>query len=44
MYKLLLLQFLRTKTCQLGLLLLIILGGISLMVGKQFLINQSKDG
>lgn len=43
MYKLLFWQFLRTKTCQLGVLLLLILGGIGLMVGKQFLTDQQKQ-
>lgn len=42
MYRLLFWQFLRTKTCQLGLLLILVLGGISLVIGKQFLNNQKR--
>ena len=42
MYRLLFQQFLRTKTCQLGLIILLVLGGISIITGKQFLIDQEK--
>ncbi|MEL7146960.1 MAG: DUF3526 domain-containing protein [Bacteroidota bacterium] len=42
MYRLLFQQFLRTKTCQLGLTLLLILGAISIITGRQFLQDQEK--
>ncbi|MDW7692487.1 DUF3526 domain-containing protein [Flammeovirgaceae bacterium SG7u.111] len=42
MYRLLFRQFVRTKTCQIGLALVLLLGGISIITGKQFLINQAK--
>ena len=42
MYQLLLQQFLRTKTCQLGLALVLILGILSIITGKQFLLDQEK--
>ncbi len=42
MYLLILKQFLRTKTCQLGLALGLVLGVISIITGKQFLNHQDK--
>lgn len=42
MYRLLFLQFARTKTCLLGIALVLILGGVSIVIGKQFLANQEK--
>ncbi len=42
MYLLLFRQFLRTRTCQLGLTLVLVLGIISILIGKQFLTNQEK--
>ncbi len=42
MYGLLFKQFLRTNTCKLGLFLVLILGIVSLAVGKQFLNQQEK--
>lgn len=42
MYKLLFKQFLRTRLCQLGLILMLILGIISIMIGRQFLNSQEK--
>lgn len=42
MYILLLKQFLRTSTCKLGLALVIMLGIVSILVGKQFLNDQEK--
>ncbi len=36
-------QFLRTKTCQLGLVLILTLGLVSIIIGKQFLDNQQKE-
>lgn len=40
MYVLLIKQFLRTQTCKLGLLLVMFLGVISILIGKQFLNEQ----
>lgn len=40
MQRLMLLQFLRTRTCQFGLLLGLILGVMSIVTGKQFLMRQ----
>ena len=42
MYRLLFKQFLRTSTSQLGLLLILILGIISIAIGKQFLTQKEK--
>ncbi len=42
MYALMFGQFLRTRTCQIGLVLILILGVISILIGKQFLIDQEK--
>ena len=42
MYRLMFIQFLRTRTCRLGLLLGIILGVMSIVTGKQFLTRQNK--
>lgn len=42
MYLLMFRQFLRTRTCMIGLGLLVILGGISIMIGKQYLSEQEK--
>lgn len=42
MYFLMLKQFLRTRTCKLGLLLVLLLGIISIFIGKQFLNKQEK--
>ncbi|WP_020530321.1 DUF3526 domain-containing protein [Flexithrix dorotheae] len=42
MYRLLFRQFLRTKTCQLGLVIVLFLGSISIITGKKFLIDQDK--
>lgn len=42
MYSLMFRQFLRSKTCIVGLSLLMVLGVISLLIGKQFLKEQQK--
>ncbi|PTB92040.1 ABC transporter permease, partial [Marivirga lumbricoides] len=42
MYRLMFIQFIRSKTCQLGIALALILGIISIMTGKQFLEDQKK--
>ena len=42
MYSFMISQFLRTKTCQLGLILILALGLISIVTGKQFLDGQEK--
>ncbi|MEM6801018.1 MAG: DUF3526 domain-containing protein [Bacteroidota bacterium] len=42
MYILMFKQFLRSRTSRLGLLLVLILGAISIMIGKQFLVKQDK--
>ena len=42
MYSLMFRQFLRTKTCIIGLSLLLVLGTISLLIGKQFLTEQQE--
>ncbi len=42
MYLFMISQFLRTRTCQLGLILILALGLISIVTGKQFLDNQEK--
>ncbi len=42
MYFLLFRQFLRTRTCQLGLGLVTVLGVISILIGKQFLVDQDQ--
>ena len=42
MYESMIKQFLRTKTCQLGLVLVLVLGVISIGTGKQFLDYQQK--
>ena len=42
MYAFMISQFLRTKTCQLGLILILALGLISILTGKQFLDSQEK--
>lgn len=43
MYRLLFKQFFRTNTCKIGLFLILILGTISIAIGKQFLHNQEKS-
>ncbi|MEM7298040.1 MAG: DUF3526 domain-containing protein [Bacteroidota bacterium] len=43
MYRLLFQQFLRTRASQFGLILILVLGGISIIIGKQFLINQREE-
>jgi len=42
MLQLLTIQFLRTKTCQLGLILILLLGLVSILTGKQFLDEQEQ--
>ena len=42
MYRLLFRQFLRAKTCQMGLALVLVLGSVSIIIGKQFLVDQDK--
>ena len=42
MYAFMISQFLRTRTCQLGLILILTLGLISILTGKQFLDSQEK--
>lgn len=42
MYALMFRQFLRTRTCQLGLWLILVLGVISILIGQQFLKDQEK--
>lgn len=42
MYQLMIKQFLRTRTCQLGLILILVLGLISIVTGKQFLDRQQE--
>lgn len=42
MYRLMFIQFLRTNTCKLGLFLILVLGIISILIGKQFLNTQEK--
>ena len=42
MYQFMIRQFLRTRTCQLGLILVLALGLISIVTGKQFLNDQEK--
>lgn len=42
MYKLMFSQFLRTRTCMLGLSLLLVLGVIGILIGKQFLNVQQE--
>lgn len=40
MYQLLFYRFFKTKICQLGLALILILGSVSIITGKQFLVDQ----
>ncbi|MBC6411115.1 MAG: DUF3526 domain-containing protein [Ekhidna sp.] len=42
MYQLMIRQFLRTKTCQLGLILILALGLTGIVIGKQFLNDKEK--
>ncbi|MEL7003483.1 MAG: hypothetical protein AAFN93_12220 [Bacteroidota bacterium] len=42
MLRLMFVQFLRTRTCQLGLILGLVLGVMSIITGKQFLNRQEK--
>ena len=42
MYRLMFIQFLRTNTCKTGLFLILVLGVISIAIGKQFLDNQKE--
>ena len=42
MYQFMITQFLRTRTCQLGLILILALGLISIVTGKQFLDDQAE--
>lgn len=42
MYLLMFKQFLRTKTCLFGLIIILVLGFVSIIIGKHFLNNQDK--
>ncbi len=42
MYLLLFKHFLRSKTCQIGILLILVMGIISIVIGKQFIDNHQR--